>query len=159
MTHKALYLLILLFIVSAKNITAQSTSNGLKTNEANDLDIKFESKLLQRKNLIIIDNLFRLGFADLTPDSAQVKLDPIVQYLKKQQEIKLQITCKGFNKPWSSSIMPLKRAENLKKYFVQKGIISNRITCKGKLMEETPINQQTKKEMICAEFFLFTDNH
>jgi outer membrane protein OmpA-like peptidoglycan-associated protein len=90
-------------------------------------------EIAEKGKSFVIDNIqYATGAADLYPQSFST-LDEFAAYLKLNPSMKIEIQGHTDNvgKDEDNRLLSEKRAENVKKYLEEKGIVANRITAKG----------------------------
>jgi len=135
-----------IFLVNPAASSWTKNSNDTKGIRCPDASMKFSKKYEAKKNTIvkIEENIqknekitvyaiqFKPSRADLQPESFPA-LEDLVNYLRSHPGVKLEIighTDVGKNPEYNDSLSQ-KRAEKVKEFLVNRGILSNRLVAKG----------------------------
>ncbi|MFP4093764.1 MAG: OmpA family protein [Cyclobacteriaceae bacterium] len=93
----------------------------------------FEMTPIEVGSTVNLDNvLFDRGTSEMLPGSAE-SLDGVVEFLKENPEVEIEVAGHTDNRgrPDLNEILSLERAEAVKRYLLEQGIASGRISVKG----------------------------
>lgn len=105
----------------------------LQTREVRDLELNYRLQPIAVGTTVTLQNiLFKQGTAELLPES-YIELDRVAEFLKSNPTVEIELSGHTDNRGSYRALMELsqKRVDRVKRYLVDKGISSRRITGRG----------------------------
>jgi outer membrane protein OmpA-like peptidoglycan-associated protein len=131
-------------------LSVELNSMAKEKEEDTELAIKKFSESKEAELTVIEDIYYDLNSAEITIESVP-KIDKIINAMNQNKALKLSINSHTDSKGDDAYNMTLseKRAQNVMKYFITKGIDRDRLKAKG--LGETQIKNRCKNNIDCSE--------